>query len=117
MLSVVITILLLVQRTIRVREPRKAGGDARRFRTCPLCGEELARGEKVRAVTYPGKIITMTEVHGCPHCHGSEATNRRVCPVCRNIVPPDGYVVGKMFTQGERTRLHVVGCTDCIRRK
>ncbi|MBT3273589.1 MAG: hypothetical protein HN368_10555 [Spirochaetales bacterium] len=82
-----------------------------RTRPCPLCGSPLRKGETVKTVVYPGKSDTIAEVFGCRYCFGDAAIAVRKCPVCKDTVPEDGYVVGRMFREGKH--LHVVGCTRC----
>jgi hypothetical protein len=40
---------------------------------------------------------------------------KKICPVCRKVLPFDAYLVGKMWNEGEKTRVHVEGCSLCLR--
>ena len=73
-------------------------------------------GERVHTVVYPGKADTIAEVFGCPYCHGEAANAPRRCPVCKQLIPEKGYVIGRMFRKPERSHLHIVGCTECRKR-
>ena len=84
-------------------------------RLCPLCGMSLRKGESVRTITFPGKIDSLSEMHGCPYCHGERAQRERICPVCRDVMSPEDYVIARMFKNG--THLHLLGCTRCRRRR
>ncbi|SIQ16441.1 hypothetical protein SAMN05920897_104190, partial [Alkalispirochaeta americana] len=35
------------------------------------------------------------------------------CPVCKNPVPAEGYVIARMFSRHDRKHLRVLGCTAC----
>ncbi len=110
---------LPVDRRKGAKQTRNRGGektDPERLRTCPLCGSDLERGERVHSVVYPaGGGDTLAEVHGCPHCYGPDAQRGRICPVCAARVPKDGYIIGRMFNRPGKTHLHVLGCTECRR--
>ena len=94
-------------------------------KTCPLCGSPLSAGERVRSVIYPGKGDTLAEIHGCPHCDAAVSTagiadneigmRNRYCPVCKGVVPENGYVIARYFRRTEKNHMHVLGCTRCRR--
>ena len=65
---------------------------------------------------YSGKSDTIAEVFGCKYCYGDDSQAARICPVCRESLPKDGYVIGRMFRTPEKNHLHVVGCTICRKR-
>ncbi len=110
----ILTFILFQTRKSAVK-PRKGVKNAalpgEKTRPCPLCGSQLKKGETVKTVVYQGKSDTIAEMFGCVYCYGERAIAQRICPVCKDPVPEDGYVVGRMFREGRH--LHVVGCTRC----
>ncbi|HQF73520.1 MAG TPA: hypothetical protein PK786_06470 [Treponemataceae bacterium] len=82
---------------------------------CPLCSSGLASGEQIKSVVFPGKTDRITHIFGCPHCYPYIEDNlRRSCPVCGKTVPPDGYLIARMFDRpGKKTHVHILGCTVC----
>ncbi len=89
--------------------PRGSG----KLRKCPICGEPMPEGSRVKSFVYPGQAYKVTHVFGCPACYPANASHRRVCPVCMREVPRDGYVIGRMFERPGRKHVHVMGCTGC----
>lgn len=95
------------------------------MKPCPLCGTMLDQGERVHTVVFsgdpPGRKQSEQErtrdalVHmfGCPYCYPATPRYPRICPVCKNDIPADGFVVARMFTKGTRKHVHVLGCTEC----
>jgi predicted nucleic acid-binding Zn ribbon protein len=96
-----------------------AGGPA--LKTCPVCGGVLEKGQLVKSVVFQGGAksgnITerMTHILGCPLCYPANAKNPRICPVCAQALPADGYLIARMFEKPgrERKHVHVLGCTAC----
>jgi len=87
---------------------------------CPLCGSALYRGESVKSVLYPksgGAPDRLMEIHGCPHCYPPPGKEKRICPVCKKMVPLEGDVVARVFDKQERRHVHVLGCSRCYRRQ
>ena len=102
---------------------------------CPICGSRLEKGQRIRSVVFrddPNSTREhMVHIFGCPYCCPPTGTARRQCPVCRQTIPPEGYLVGRMWekrgpargvpedgstavsAQRRRTHLHVLGCTEC----
>lgn len=127
--AAVIVLLLFLLRRRRVdavknrsSKPAPQGGSAavpfneERVRPCPLCGHMLRKGETVHTKVYPGKPDQIANIYGCPYCYPSNADDPRICPVCGKTVSPEGYVIARMFVQGTRKHVHVLGCTGCRRR-
>lgn len=113
-MCVIALLLLLTKRSAApVKKVKTSTGGS--SKVCPLCGSALQKGETIRTVIYPGKNDTIAEVYGCPHCSGVTATEIRICLVCKNALPKDGFVIGRMFKQ--QRHLHVLGCTECRKRK
>lgn len=90
------------------------------MRPCPLCGTLLQRGERVHSVVYPAgernagmPVESLVHMYGCPHCRPPQGTQPRICPVCKETVPTDGYVIGRMFENEKRKHVRVLGCTRC----
>ncbi|MBN1412187.1 MAG: hypothetical protein JW969_15185 [Spirochaetales bacterium] len=38
----------------------------------------------------------------------------RKCPVCKNTLKSEDYLVGRLWEQGETNKVHVSGCTRCV---
>lgn len=97
------------------------------MKPCPLCGTLLNRGERVHTVVFSGgdsdrengrqdrnsRKDVLVHMFGCPYCRPPSEQARRYCPVCKHEIPPEGYVVARMFTGEKRKHLHVLGCTEC----
>jgi hypothetical protein len=104
------------------------------LKPCPLCGTMLRRGETVHSVVFsgPGPAGTTADgsgtstrtranqvqdaiahLFGCPYCHPANEEHPRRCPVCRKVIPADGYVIARMFEKPGRKHVHVLGCTNC----
>ena len=104
------------------------------LKPCPLCGSLLNRGERVHTVVFSGPSSkdgqgtktrsrrdgpsdALVHMFGCPYCRpdGTEppARRQRICPSCKGAIPPDGYVVARMFVRDSRKHVHVLGCTEC----
>jgi hypothetical protein len=93
------------------------------LKTCPVCGTLLEKGQLVKSVVFPGgaKAGNITErlshIFGCPFCYPANNKTPRICPVCRQIMPTEGYLIARMFERPDRERkhVHVLGCTACRR--
>lgn len=106
------------------------------LKPCPLCSTMLRRGETVHSVVFSGPAHegsvrrgtatapsargsqrtpeeSMAHLFGCPYCYPPNADHPRVCPVCNQVVPADGYVIARMFEKPGRKHVHVLGCTLC----
>jgi hypothetical protein len=85
---------------------------------CPLCGSQLAAGERVHSVVYATKTEDkIMEIAGCPHCR-PPATLHRQCPVCKKALRPQDVVTARVFerkneTGSRKTHVHVLGCPRC----
>lgn len=87
------------------------------IKKCPLCGKELKRGERVFTEAFPGKEEEkIVYLHGCPYCNKTKSKEKRGCPVCRRILPLNGYLIGKMWVEEGRTRVHISCCSICGRK-
>lgn len=82
---------------------------------CPICGTRLAGGAQIKSAVYPGKDERMCHIFGCPACHPYPAdTAKRTCPVCRKPLPPEEYLIARMFERpGHKNHIHILGCTRC----
>lgn len=95
--------------------------DPEKLRSCPVCGDLLVSGEKLKSVVFQGGtrcgelVEKMCRIYGCPHCYPVNKERPRICPVCKKIVPTDGYLEARMFERANRIRkhVHVLGCTGC----
>jgi ssDNA-binding Zn-finger/Zn-ribbon topoisomerase 1 len=96
------------------REPEgRAAG--KKTRNCPLCGSDLAAGERVKTHRFRGAPGGEDRVHllGCPHCRAGREPAARRCPVCRQALPAADYLTAVMWREADRTRVHVLGCSRC----
>ena len=106
------------------------------LKPCPLCSTMLRKGETVHSVVFsgpahaesvrPGSATaaprpesrrtpeeSMAHLFGCPYCYPPNGDHPRLCPVCNQVVPDDGYVIARMFEKPGRKHVHVLGCTRC----
>lgn len=105
--------------------------------TCPLCGETLEHGSRVRSTLFLGKEFSLMRIFGCRHCWNSEFAfintptphkfessstsqkvskrlNRRFCPCCSGELPESGYAMARVYQKPSRLpHVHVYGCTIC----
>ncbi|SIR14610.1 hypothetical protein SAMN05920897_1591, partial [Alkalispirochaeta americana] len=103
------------------RSPGHARGDALAapHKPCPLCRSLLSRGERLQtrvfsAVTHGSSRTdeleeSLVHMFGCLHCRPPGGTCERICPVCKNPVPAEGYVIARMFSRHDRKHLRVLG--------
>jgi hypothetical protein len=88
------------------------------MKECPLCGKGLKPGERVFTEAFPGKENEkIVYLHGCPYCSGKKAKEKRKCPVCKQNLPRDGYLIGRMWVQDGKTRVHISWCSNCRRKR
>jgi hypothetical protein len=82
---------------------------------CPICGTILSRGEQIKSAVFPGKTDRICHIFGCPHCHPyKDASVKRICPVCKKMVPQEGYLIARLFERANNKRhVHILGCTVC----
>lgn len=110
-----------------------------------LGGKNLPRTCSVKETRLFTKVFRPMDVHdqhcvvyGCPQCYAPSisrfdtaatlTTHRRatmppphskdrLCPVCHKAVPPDGYLVARLFNQTKSGKKHltVTGCPQCAR--
>ncbi len=97
------------------------GGGRGKPKTCPVCGEILGQGERIKTVVFQGGLRSggvtekMCRIYGCPRCYPANPRHPRVCPVCGSTVPAEGHLEARMFERPDRPRkhVHVLGCTGC----
>jgi len=98
--------------------PEKQDAGEKKKLPCILCGAPLARGENLKSEEYRGEEESIVKIFGCPYCCGDRAVRIRRCPVCKKVMPPDGYLTGRMWkTRKGKMHLHVSGCTECAGKK
>lgn len=99
------------------RPPARTGGGT----ACPLCGTALGPGVNLVSRVFgtlsenPDEEQRCT-IQGCPHCYGDGVGEgrRRSCPVCGKDVPPQGWLVARMWMQRSgRRHVRIIGCTEC----
>lgn len=109
---------------------RKSRDQLQLLKPCPICGSMLGQGERVKTTVFSGDgkkpfdpnrqsfndrrvEDAMVHMYGCPYCYPPNTEHRRLCPVCKNEIPEDGYVIARMFMRKDRKHVHVLGCTEC----
>ncbi len=84
------------------------------FVRCPVCNTPLAKSDNLsskvfRPMNTPDQRMI---VMGCPHCYPlAQAGIKRACPVCGKPIPPDGYLVARLFNHAHNKK-HVI-ITSC----
>ena len=147
LMAVIVAVLLLMlirlgrndYRFLADRMARKSRDEFEVLKPCPLCGSMLRRGETVHSVVFSGPARVpadrttagampsgrarrrpddaIAHLFGCPYCYPADDGHPRTCPVCARTLPPDGYVIARMFEKPGRKHVHVLGCTECRSRK
>ena len=121
LIAIFIAVLVFVVKRTRVQitqTPRARDIGVQRYSSCPLCGTKLVPGENIvsRIYTTEGSQGRPCTIHGCPHCYPQPASPviRRVCPVCKKVVPANGHLLSRIFYRnGQKQHVHVVGCSEC----
>ena len=87
---------------------------------CPLCGQELRRGERVHSVVYNRGEDRLMNIYGCPWCYkdhpaGYRQPHRdRNCPSCGTPLKEGSFAVARVFERpGRKVHVHVLGCPVC----
>lgn len=119
--AVLLILLFMVEgygrREGRLRSTLTPSLESSKTTKCPLCGSDLTGNRRVKSVLYPGKPDSMMEINGCPYCYPVNSDILRICPVCKKEVPKDGHVIARVFIKPNKKHVHVLGCTDCYKRK
>lgn len=92
---------------------------------CPLCDSALTPGVNLfskvyRPLTSEADQDQRCTIQGCPFCYSKdgEKKKRRSCPVCGRSVPMNGSLVARMTMQKSgRRHVHIIGCTECHKKK
>lgn len=84
---------------------------------CMLCGSILNKCDKMISNEYRGNEKSIVHVFGCPSCYSEKSVKERRCPICKKYIPDKGYLMGKMWTEKGKRRLHIIACTECGRGK
>jgi len=86
-------------------------------RKCPLCQNSLKKGERVFTEAFPGKDNEkIVHLHGCPFCRKPKKKQKRKCPVCKRTLGYNDYLIGKMWGQEKKIRVHILCCSICGRK-
>lgn len=98
-----------------------------RMRPCPVCATMGQKTDRIHGVNYiqedGNKYKSrmeveeiLTHVFGCPACWPANPEHPRICPVCRQTLSADGFLVARTFRRkGKKDHVHVLGCTECKR--
>ncbi len=122
LLALLLGVLLLSGRSKTSRPTRSAvpNSDASgAVRSCPLCGEVLQAGQKVRSSVFATATTDkIMEIYGCPYCDTGKdkaPQRQRNCPVCHQTLLPTEVVTARVFERqdGRKTHVHVLGCPRC----
>ena len=116
-LAALLALLVLVLRLGRNRDAGSSDPDPVQdppeSRRCPLCGEDLAPGERVHSTLTHGSDFDFMEIQGCRHCW-LDGRHPRRCPACSAALPDDALVLARVYRrEGRRPRVEVYGCTVC----
>ncbi len=114
---IIILLFLLTGRRSGKYSVRENTGEQTFSTTCPLCGSGLVKGERVKSVLFPGKPDSIMEIHGCRYCYPPNKKIKRICPVCKKELGSESVVIARVFERPGRKHVHVLGCTECYKRK
>ena len=82
---------------------------------CVICGTLLRKGEKLKSREFKGDTESIIHIMGCYACYGDQASEKRICPICRGEIPLKGYLIGRMTTKDNgKKHLSVSGCNKCF---
>lgn len=103
--------------------PRNATSSSKTY--CPLCDSPLTPGINLFSKVYRSLSSEVDDdqrctIQGCPFCYSKdgEKKKRRSCPVCGRTVPMTGSLIAKMTMQKSgRRHVHIIGCTECHKKK
>ena len=92
---------------------------------CPLCDSALTPGINLFSKVYRPLTSEIDQdqrctIQGCPYCYSKdgEKKKQRSCPVCGRSVPMEGSLVARMTMQKSgRRHVHIIGCTECHKKK
>ena len=88
--------------------------DSYKKQPCILCGSRLKTTENIKSEEYKGKDESIVHTLGCPNCHGDQATLDRICPICKEKMQKDSYLIGRMWRKKSgKLHLHIIGCVEC----
>lgn len=59
----------------------------------------------------------MMEIYGCPYCYPPNSRVKRICPVCKKELKNESIVIARVFIKPGQKHVHVLGCSDCYKRK
>ena len=106
------------------KKPQKKEGHPSKT-YCPLCDSALTPGINLFSKVYRPLTSEIDQdqrctIQGCPYCYSKdgEKKKRRSCPVCGRSVPMEGSLVARMTMQKSgRRHVHIIGCTECHKKK
>jgi len=106
-------ILPLFSFSSREKEEKTKGkpGDPQ---VCPICSMKLSKGELVKSFAFPsgGSIDRLMYIRGCFSCLENSIPRR--CPVCKESMTIEDYLIARMFERPNRkNHIHVLGCNHC----
>jgi len=81
---------------------------------CPICSLKLIKGDLVKTIAFPSaqSFDRLMYIRGCPSCIDGGLPRR--CPVCKDKLTTDDYLVSRMFERiGRKNHIHVIGCNYC----
>ncbi|RKX79335.1 MAG: hypothetical protein DRP87_03450 [Spirochaetes bacterium] len=113
--SVIGFLLFMLLKARRIESSsRKMSPSPGSTKPCPLCGTGLVKNkEQVKSMVYPGKPDKIMHIFGCPYCYPANSEIKRICPVCKKPLKPEGFVIARVYEKRPRTHIHVIGCTEC----
>jgi hypothetical protein len=97
-----------------IRNPKRAVAGDRIRGYCPICGQGLRKGERVRSsVTEIGNFEIRTTIKGCPYCLGELDKRSRSCPVCKKRLDRGDAILAISDPRVDKKRLSIRGCKQC----
>jgi hypothetical protein len=101
------------------KRSKNADKSQRGTATCPVCASTLNLGEQLKSAVFTGSSDQICHIFGCPHCYPFvEDQIERICPVCKQEIPPEGYLIARMFARkNQKNHVHITGCTECKKRR
>jgi len=110
--ALLIALLIWMLFTVGIQTREEPANPVRGY--CPLCGQGLRKGEKIRSsIVEIGSVEVQTRIKGCPFCLGEVSRRKRSCPVCKKEVGLEDVILALSDPRVDKKKLSIKGCKQC----